>query len=125
MLNDVIDPLRKFVSAQKLQLRQLETTFSRVELTYLNMKTDIEGAKTSYFAAHKALDDAMDAYHQSSEGSPTSPERKRRLNQKITQLLQSCRSTEKDYTRVIYSIKDGRMEYSKALVSAVTHQLSC
>ncbi len=38
MLNDVIDPLRKFVSAQKLQLRQLETTFSRVELTYLTRR---------------------------------------------------------------------------------------
>lgn len=100
---------------QKKKLKVSEKTWGVAEKLFGEKKCKIEQGKTKYLTAHKMLDEAISLYDNPKEPD-SSPEKKKRQNQKITQLLKECKETENRYRNIVYEAKNARMDYIKTNV---------
>ena len=112
---DILEPLHVLLVEHKALQKKTDSTWHGVESTYHEKKVHLEHVKANYFASYKALDEGILAYDSNTDKSKMSPEKKIRLNQKITQLLVNCKTREKEYMNNVYGTKDARLEYIKGL----------
>ena len=114
---EILEPLYEVLKNQSSCQKQVEGTWKNVELEYMEKKVIIEVAKQEYVNAYKHLDDAVDSYDQIKDNTKVSVDKKKKLSQKITHLLQDCKRTERAYMNSVYAVKDARLEYTRALVT--------
>eukprot|EP00826_Nyctotherus_ovalis_P035861 TRINITY_DN3117_c0_g1_i16.p1 TRINITY_DN3117_c0_g1~~TRINITY_DN3117_c0_g1_i16.p1 ORF type:complete len:549 (-),score=121.43 TRINITY_DN3117_c0_g1_i16:143-1789(-) len=110
---DVIDKLRGMLSEQKLRQRVVYTTWHSVEATYYKRLQELRMVEEKNAEAYRNFDEAVSLYD--STHDKMSPDKKRKLDQKICQLFLASKNTDKNYTTVIYRVRTGRLDYIKGL----------
>lgn len=110
---DVIDKLREMLGEQKLRQRVAHTTWHSAEAAYYSHLQELKGVERSNAEAYKNFDEAVSSYD--STHDKMSPDKKRKLDQKICQLFLASKNTDKKYTTVIYRIRTARLDYIKGL----------
>jgi len=113
--SEIIEPLKAILLDHKDRQKHTDATWNVVEMTYNDKKRELEKAKSAYFSAYKSLDDGIQSYETMPDKAKLSIEKKKRLTQKINQLLLACKTSEKLYTNNAYNAKDGRLDYITGL----------
>ncbi len=113
--SEILEPLRTLLSEHKARQKQTDATWNTVETTYQDKKLALERSKAAYFTAYHNFDEGIQSFDGSPDRGKMSPEKRRKLQQRITQLLITCKNGEKEYTNTVYVAKDARIEYIKGL----------
>ena len=116
VLVELHEPLRELLRNLKDIKQSVNETWRSEQEKFLDIRNRVDASKSNYFTAHKVLDNAVESYNKTYDKMRTSPDKKKKLGKNITKLLQNCKATERDYTTLIFAVKEARVKYIKGIV---------
>jgi len=117
---EVIVPLKELLQDHVKRQKGIESKWKSNHRIFEEKKMQVAEASNAYSKAFEEFDKTMGSYEklmETKEGKELSEEKKTRLTQRIHQLLANCKETEKNYKMQVYSEKELKAEYFKALVN--------
>jgi len=116
VVKEVISPLKELLSTQIATQKSINAKWKSNFKIFDDKKLQVAAAQGKYAKCFAEFDEATANYEKTRELKDITEEKKTRMVQKINQILVSCKEAEKTYKALVYSAKELKEEYSKALV---------
>lgn len=120
---EILDPLKQFIDEQTDKYKKITAIWKMQKKAFEERKIQMEAAQNKYAKGIKDVDDVLTNYYHIRESKDTTEERRNKLKIKITQILKEAKENEKAYKVLVYSSKEVRLDFCKAVVSNITTKI--
>ena len=115
-MKEVINPLKELLTNQIATQKSITAKWKSNFGIFDTKKIQVSSAHDKYAKCFADLDEALSIYERTKDLKEFTEEKKTRTVQKVNQILITCKEAEKTYKALVYSAKELREEYTKALV---------